>query len=361
VNPSRVGSVSSDVAKSLTFFASFLLVLYLISSTIRRLDDVEFLTKMLVTGGAVVAFFAIVEARTGFNVFNHLSKVIPFLHGGQITGPAYLRLGTAKVRVFASAEHPIALSAALVMLTPLALYLARRYRQRRWWLCAFLFVAAVASTVSRTGISMLLVVGVVFLLLRPRETRRLWPALLLAPVAIHFALPGTLGAVKQSFVPAGGLIAQQKAAANTSGSGRLADLGPALTEWQAEPLLGQGYGTQVVNDNAAGIKANIFDDQWLGTLLATGAVGFFAWLWLFTRVVRRCAAEARWDTSERGWLLTAIAAGVASLGVGMITFDAFAFIQVTFLLFILVGLASALLAERPTPLAIRLDRDGSPG
>jgi polysaccharide biosynthesis protein PslJ len=357
VNPGRVSSVSSDVAKTLTFFISFLLVLYLISSTVRRIVDIEFLTKTLVAFGAVVAFFAIIEARTHFNVFNHLSKVIPFLHGGEIAGPAYLRLGTAKVRVFASAEHPIALSAALVMLTPLALYLARRYRQRRWWLCAFLFVAAVASTVSRTGILMLLVVGIVFLWLRPRETRRLWPALLLMPIAIHFALPGTLGAVKQSFFPAGGLVAQQKAAANTSGSGRLADLGPALTEWEAEPLFGQGYGTQVVNLNAPGIQANIFDDQWLGTLLAIGAVGFFGWAWLFVRVVRRCAAEAKRDDSERGWLLTAIAASVAALGFGMLTFDAFAFIQVTFLLFILIGLASALLAERPTPLAMRFERD----
>jgi polysaccharide biosynthesis protein PslJ len=204
---------------------------------------------------------------------------------------------------------------------------------------------------------MLLVVGIVFLWLRPRETRRLWPALLLMPIAIHFALPGTLGAVKQSFFPAGGLVAQQKAAANTSGSGRLADLGPALTEWEAEPLFGQGYGTQVVNLNAPGIQANIFDDQWLGTLLAIGAVGFFGWAWLFVRVVRRCAAEAKRDDSERGWLLTAIAASVAALGFGMLTFDAFAFIQVTFLLFILIGLASALLAERPTPLAMRFERD----
>ena len=359
VNPGRAGAVSSDVVKSLTFFVSFLLVLYLIASTIRRIADVEFLTKTLVGGGAVVAFFAIVEARTGYNVFNHLSRVIPFLTGGDIAGPAYLRLGTAKVRVFASAEHPIALSAMLVMLAPLAVYLARRYRQRRWWLCALLFLAAVASTVSRTGILMFFVVALVFLWLRPRETRRFWPAIVPALIAIHFVLPGTLGAVKQSFMPAGGLIAEQKASADTSGSGRLADLGPALTLWQAEPVLGQGYGTQVVNVNASGIEANIFDNQWLGTLLAIGAVGLFGWLWFLVRVVRRCSAEAKRDESDRGWLLTAIAAAVAALGVGMFTFDAFAFIQVTFLLFILVGLASALLAERPTPLAVRLRRTAS--
>jgi hypothetical protein len=53
-----------------------------------------------------------------------------------------------------------------------------------------------------------------------------------------------------------------------------------------------------------------------------------------------------------------IAASVTAYAVGMTTFDAFAFVQVTFLLFILVGLASALLAERPTPLAARIGHDG---
>ncbi len=200
---------------------------------------------------------------------------------------------------------------------------------------------------------MFVVVGVVFLWLRPRETRRLWPVIVLAPVLIHFALPGTLGAIKQSFMPAGGLVAEQQASADTAGSGRLADLGPGLQLWTQQPLVGQGYGTQVVDLNKGGVESNILDNQWLGTLLGTGIVGFFGWLWFFVRAVRRFGAEARRDDSERGWLLAAIAASVAAYAVGMLTFDAFAFIQVTFLMFILVGLGAALLAERPTPLAVR--------
>jgi O-antigen ligase len=317
------------------------------------------LTKTLVAGGGVVALFSIVEARTGFNVFNHLATVAPFLREtGDVGG--YQRLGTAKLRVFASAQHPIALSATLVMLMPLALYLARRYGQRRWTACALALAIAVASTISRTGIIMLLIVGIVFLCLRPREARRFWPALLLAPLAIHFVLPGTLGAIKQSFLPSGGLLAEQHASANTSGSGRLADLGPALQQWKTQPLLGQGFGTQVVNLNASGIQANIFDDQWLGTLLATGILGFSGWLWLFIRAIRRFGREAKRDDSERGWLLAALTAGIAAFAVGMLTYDAFAFIQVTFLLFILLAIGSSLLAERPTPLARRVEEGDAP-
>ena len=352
-NPGRVAGVSSFVDKKLMFFLSFVLVLYVISSVVRRLDEVDFLAKTLVGGGAVVAVSAIVEARTGFNVFNHFSRVVPLLHEHEILGPSFKRFGAARLRVFGSAEHPIALCAAFVVLTPLALYLARRYRQRRWMLCAVALAAACAATVSRTGIVMFVAVVLVYLWLRPRETIRLWPAVVVALVVIKLVLPGTLGAIKQSFLPPGGLVAEQQSSPGQLGSGRLADLGPGLREWSRQPLIGQGFGTRVVDPEASAPRANILDDQWLGTLLETGAVGFFGWAWFFVRVVRKFGAEARRDDSERGWLLASLAAGVAAFAVGMLTFDAFSFIQVTFLLFILVGLGSALLAERPTPLAMR--------
>jgi hypothetical protein len=353
-NPDRVAAASAEVGKSLTFFLSFALVLYVISSTMRRLEDVDFLAKTLVAVGSVVALFAIVEARTGFNVFNHLDRVAPFLRLDSMEPGSFVKYGAAKLRVFASAQHPIALSAAFVVLIPLAIYLARRYRHRRWTLCAFLLVAACVSAVSRTGIVMLLVVALVFLWLRPRETRRLWPAIVPALVAVHFVLPGTLGAIKQSFLPTGGLIAEQNSHAGASGSGRLADLGPALHVWSREPLVGQGFGTYlVVRSEVGGPKTNVLDDQWLGSLLATGALGVAGWLWFFIRAVRRFGGEAKRDASERGWLLAALAAGVAAYAVGMLTYDAFSFIQVTFLVFILAGLGSAILAEHPIRLAAR--------
>jgi O-antigen ligase len=352
-NPGRVAPVSSDVQKSLMFLLSFILVLYVISSTIRRLDNIDHLAKTLVVGGAIVAFLAVIEARTGFNVFNHLDRAIPFLRPGDLGLPeAFQKYGAAKLRVYGSAQHPIALGAALVMLTPLALYLARRYRQRRWVLCAISLIVGVSATVSRTGIMMLLVVFLVFLWLRPREMRRMWPALIPALIIIKLFLPGTLGAIKQSFLPAGGLIAEQQSSPGASGSGRLADLGPALQQWKEQPLFGRGYGTYVVDRVTRNPTSNILDNQWLGTLIVTGIVGFFGWLWFFARVVRRFGAEAKRDDSDRGWLLASLAAGVAAYGVGMLTYDAFAFIQVTFLLFILVGIGTALMAERPAPVAV---------
>ena len=94
--------------------------------------------------------------------------------------------------------------------------------------------------------------------------------------------------------------------------------------------------------------AQILDDQWLGTLLEIGAVGALALLWLFVRAVRRLAARARSDPGPDGWLMTALAASLISYAVGMLTFDAFAFIQVTFLAFIMFGfMAVATRDEEP--------------
>ena len=55
-----------------------------------------------------------------------------------------------------------------------------------------------------------IIVILVFLWLRPRETKRLWPALLPLLVVTHFAAPGTLGSIKAAFFPHGGIVAQQQ-------------------------------------------------------------------------------------------------------------------------------------------------------
>jgi O-antigen ligase len=188
---------------------------------------------------------------------------------------------------------------------------------------------------------MIVVAALTFLWLRPADIRRMSWAIVPGLLAIHVALPGTLGALKQSFMPSGGLIAQQQYGAGQSSHARLAAFGPAITMWQKEPLFGRGYGAPVSIWGSENL-----DDQWLGTLLTTGIVGFVGWLWFVCRAVRRLGREAKRDTTERGWLLAALTASVAGFAAGMLTFDAFAFIQVTLLLFISLALGSALLADR---------------
>ena len=335
--------VSSDVAKKLTFFASFFLIFAIIVSVVRSWELLDRILAALVGGGAVVAVLAIIEGRTNYNVFTHLSSVVPFLSANTI--PYSLAHGTDRLRAYASAEHPIALGALLIMLVPIAVYLARRTGHHRWWAAAALLVLGMLATRSRTAIVMSLVILLVFLWLRPQATRKQWPVLLVVVVAAALLLPGTFSSMRNAFFPPGGLVAEQAAGGTTRGSGRIADIRPSLEEFAERPLVGEGFGTRIVDKERQ--NARILDDQWLGTLLETGLVGVIGWIWLFTRSVRRLSRRAKEDMSPRGWLFVALAASITAFAVGMLTYDAFSFVQVTFVAFILIGLGAAALQLAP--------------
>ena len=242
-----------SVVKSLTFFGSFVLIFYLVVSVASSFALLDFLAKLLVGSGALVAVVAVAESRTGYNPFDHLAGTVPFL---ELSFPPDIQARGARLRAYASAQHPIALAAALVMLVPLAVYLAHATAKRRWWAAAVLLIVGALSTVSRTSIVMLVVVIAVFLWLRPRETMRLWPALLPALVLVHLVIPGTIGTLRASFFPQGGLVEEQSAA------GRIEDFAPSKEEFRRQPLLGQGFGTRQVTGEHK--NARFLDNQWLG-------------------------------------------------------------------------------------------------
>jgi O-antigen ligase len=344
-NPSRFAELESNAVKAITFFLSFVLVLYFVAGIVRTQAIADMVAKTLVAGGAVLAVLAVIEARSGYTPFSNLDSVFPFL----VTDPGFqpgIGRGGA-TRAFGPAEHPIAFSAALVLLVPLAVYVAR-ISSRIWLLALVALVVGVLVTVSRTGTVMLVVVGLVFLWLRPRETRRLWPALIPILVVTQLAVPGTLGSLTQAFLPEGGLVQEQRGSEGScSSAGRIADLDPTLAEVGKKPLLGYGYGTRVVTGPDA--NACILDNQWLGTLVEVGILGTLAWLWLFARVFRRFGGAAKKDPSPAGWLLVAITAAVAAFAVGMFTYDALGFVQVTFLLFVLLGLGAAVTRNQEAP------------
>jgi hypothetical protein len=342
VNDARIRSlgVQPEVVKSLTFLASFYLVFYMIVSVVRSSQAIDTLAKILVGGGCVLAVFGIVEARTGYNVFDHLQSVFPLLQFQG--GPEHIRVGTGRLRVNGSAAHPIAYGAALAILVPIAVYLAQKLGRRRWWLATGLLLLGSLATISRTSVLMLVVMTFVYLWIRPLEVKRLVPALLPALLVVHLALPGTIGGLKYAFFPPGGLVSEQQRFGGRV-SGRRLD--PQFRLIAENPVFGTGYGTRITT----GPKPNalILDDQWLGTTVETGLLGAFAWIWIFFRFIRRLGRAARQDLSAQGWLYGGIAASVAAFAVSMFTYDALSFLQVTFLLFILMAIGAAAL-PRPT-------------
>ena len=348
-NPGRVGPLQSEVLKSVTFLVSFLLVFYLVVSVVRTIETIDTIVKTLVGGGAIIGFFAVIESRTGFSPFAYVDQVFPIL----IADPSFesgLNRGGA-TRAVGPAEHPIALGAVLVMLVPLAIYVVRK-SGGAWYIAFAAITIGVLSTVSRTGILMLFALALVFFWLRTAEMKRVWPLLLPVIVLTQFAVPGTLGSLKQAFFPEGGLVSEQQGlAGDCSSSGRVADLGPTLQEVGKQPFLGFGFGTRVVTGTES--NACILDNQWLGTAYETGFFGVLAWLLLFIRVARRYGRPAKDDDSDTGWLLVAVTASVIAYAVGSFTFDSLGFSQVTFVLFLILGLAAAARANAqaaPRPL-----------
>ena len=105
VNFGRVAPLASAVLKSFTLFLSFIVFFYFIASIVTTVSAVVAVTKFIVSGAAVVAAFAVVEQRTGFNVFDHVQTVLPFLQldfsyfeiwgsssGGESAGPPGLQI-----------------------------------------------------------------------------------------------------------------------------------------------------------------------------------------------------------------------------------------------------------------------------
>jgi hypothetical protein len=351
VNDSSIAAagVTTEVVKTLTFFASFFVLFYVVVSLVRSRAHLDRLIALLVGSGTVVALCAIVESRTNFNVFNHLGKAFPFLtyHDPSSVGLTTSTLDrSGRLRVFASAEHPIELAAVLVMLIPLAFYLAKVTGRRRWFLMAGVLGLGALATVSRTGVIMMVVAGLVLLWLRPADVKRFLPLLVPAVCALYFALPHTLGTFYSAFFPKQGLIADQQQAGQQCQCGRLAEFGPAIREWSGHPLFGEGFGSRIVSYADAvrlGVKkARLLDDQWLGSLLETGVLGVAGLLWLFIRSIRRMSRIAREDDGDDGWLGAALAASLFAFAIGMLTFDALGFVQVTITFFLLLALSGVL-------------------
>jgi O-Antigen ligase len=336
-NLARVQSVGSVTVKRLSYFASFALIYFLFVSLVRSTRLVQYLIRVCVTMGAVLALFGLLEFTTGYNAFSHFATVLPLQ--AESLPLSLLHPGGGRLRVLASAESPIALGALLVLLLPLAAYLWSTTRQRRWLAAALGLLLGNFATESRTSVVMLVVEILVLIRLRPRFVMGMWPFVVPLLLAIHFTLPGAIGSLKDAFFPSGGLVAQQEFGANTRGSGRLADLRPALDESARKPILGEGYGTRIT-DRGPTQNANILDDEWLSTLLETGVVGVFVWILIFGRFFRRLSREARADSSPRGWLCAALAAATLAFAVGMLTYDTFSFVQVTVAFFVLLALGS---------------------
>jgi hypothetical protein len=336
--------LETQSVKSLSYLLSFLIAFVLVYSTIRTFRDIEFVVGAVVFGAALVGIAAIYEQRTKYNLFNHLHPLLPFLVQ---TKDVATKVRFGRLRVTASAQHPIALGVALAIVLPLAIYLARnatsRGWRRFWWATVFLLCAAALATESRTVITVIVAMLAVGFWLRRRALLRMWPLVPVMLLAVHFTAPRALSGLYHALAPKGGIVAQQQLRAGAQGSGRLADIKPGLRLWESNALVGQGPGTAPVRGAVQAQTANggdqiIFDDQYLRELVEGGIIGFIAMVWFVWGTWIKMGLASRRAHGPPSDLLVACAAACAGFSMGMLTFDAFSFVQVTLLFFVVAAL-----------------------
>ncbi len=355
-NAGRVNLYGSQVAKTMTFFLSFVLVYFVVATQVRQRGSIDFLLRFLTVGGAVIGALALVERRTHFNAFDHLHAILPFLTYNPNDPSLLLLVRGGDLRAIGPSQQPIALGAMLVMVLPISVYLARA-RGRYWIISSVFVIVGALATGSRTALSMILAEFIFFLIVKPRQTKRLLPLFVPAIVVVHVLAPGALGGLKAALFPKGGLIAEQTRLATNANAqlagGRIRQIRPMVTEASHHPFFGEGLGTRITGFDSPDRNAPILDNQWLNNLLDLGFIGLALWIWLFVRSIRMLLRRARESSGDEDeWLFVGLAASIFSFAIGMLTFDAFSFTQVYFIFWILLGLSAALLA-RPGPLAHR--------
>jgi O-Antigen ligase len=341
----NAGTTEPEALKSLSYFLSFALVFLLVTSTIDSAASLDKLVRAIVIGATVVAVTALYDSRFSYNVFDHLHEWIPIL---DYQPREVVEERGGLLRVYGSAQHPIALSVALLMVVPLAIYLGGRaatvIRSRLWLAAGVICAVGALATVSRTTVIMIVAMAALAVWLRGKAVTRFWPLLLALPFVVHVLAPGAMGGIYKSFFPEEGLVSNLSDRAGQSGSGRFADVRPGLRIWEASPLLGEGIGAQtIVEDDprqasSGQITEIIFDDQYLNTLVTTGALGLVAVLWLVWGAVAKLSRAARRRIGQPGDLLAACSVSAIGFAASMFLFDAFYFVQVTLLFFIIAGI-----------------------
>jgi hypothetical protein len=357
----NAAGTQSQAVKSLSMLLSLIVVFLLVASTIKTFREIELLVIGLVIGGAIIAAAAVYESRTQYNFFNHLHEWVPVFDRNErdVVG---VRAGN--LRVHASAQHPIALGTALTMLLPLAGFLALKASALKvkalWIACAFLMAAGAAATISRTTVVMGVGMAIAAYVVRKQVVMRALPLLLVLPIFVQAAAPGTLGALWASFGAQEGtsLVGSLQNRSGEVGSGRLADIGPGLELWASSPIVGLGLDSPevaisgsdagVVGPGASSSVPIIFDNQYMSTLVTLGVVGLVGLTWLVWQTVLRLLRAARRYTGLYGDFIAACGVSCTGFGVSMFLFDSVAYIQLTLVLFMTAafGLRTIQLAEQ---------------
>lgn len=235
------------------------------------------------------------------------------------------------VRPSGTALSPIEFGAVITTVLPLAITWARHHASAPWllrWAPAAIMGLGIVVSISRSALLCALL-GLLVLVAnwRPQARRIMLVSVLVLFTFVAITIPGMLGSLRGLFETAG----QDDSVSSRTGSYPIAG-----EFFLRAPFFGRGYSTFLP-------AYRIFDNQYLLLLIEVGLVGLVAFLgvvvtsiWCSNRARRLATQQADKDYAQ------ALLAGIAAGALGLALFDGLSFVMSTGVLFVMIGLAGAL-------------------
>ncbi len=298
---------------------------------VRGRDRLDFVLKAVVVSGTVVAAIGVIQFLVGFDLAKYLT--LPIFRFG-VDNHGFIAERSSFRRPAGTTGTPIEFGVVCAMVLPLALHYGFRARERLerewgWWLCCALLGSGAIFAISRSAILGLVVGGIVLFIGWPRGRRsRVLLVSMAFLLGMKLAFPGLLGTIYGSFYNLN---------SDNSVKYRTHDYPVAFAEIARHVWLGRGFGTWYSP------KYQVFDNQYLSTLVEGGFIGLLAVAGLFLAGIYG-AARALYlavDPEQRDLALTLLACLVVPV-VGAATFDLFAFGTGAALTFVLIGAVGSL-------------------
>jgi len=296
---------------------------------LHSVEDVMRVVRALCWAAAFCGFVAVLQYWLRLDLAVYLRQIPGFSLNHD--NPGILARGGVN-RVAGTALHAIELGVVSGMMIPIAVLVGLYDRNKsnfKRWAPLTLIVLGVATSVSRSAILSVVVAFATLVVMLPPRLR----------LGALCALPVALGGI---FMSAHGLIGTllgffSGVSNDPSIQYRTHDYPLAQELWLNRPWFGRGPGTWIPADSL-----NIFDNQWLDTVVELGTFGVFAFLIFFLAPPIIAIATRRMSKDPDVRLVcAALAASMMPAAITSFTFDSLSFPLFVNLIAIDIGLIGA--------------------
>ncbi len=292
-------------------------IVFMAAEGLRTLEDIRRVLRALTWGGAFCGIVAALQFKANINLVKYL-KLPGFRSNSSISATAEIVQRGAENRVPGTATDPIELGVVAGMLLALAMYLMMHDTSQPKWkrvIPVLCISAAVATSVSRSGL-LAIIIGPGVLIISLPATRRL-KGLAAIPVALAVAFVGSkglIGTFRDYLLNVTGDLSIQHRTNNYPYVEQLV---------RQAPWLGQGGGTYIPSMVSS---VHILDNQYLTMAIELGLLGMAAlFFYLSWPVAVAFSARRHTANSELRDLCAALAGAELVAVICAATFDAFSF------------------------------------